>query len=254
MKKILFSLGTVLAVGALVTGGTVAFFTDTETSAGNVFTAGSIDIKVDSFGAIYNGEDINNASWSARDLTDEHFFDLEDLKPADIYNRSISIHVADNPGWLCLGTADTTDDQENGIVEAEDDAGDVTDPEGELSDNVHVLVWKEIIPDLVHQSNEPILIDSFFDVFVDLPLRDSTTGNGPTDPIQTELLAMSLCGGSHVIAPGPGFGGAVTCNGGTMSNQAQTDSLTADLVIYGEQHRNNPDFECADLGDGPNPN
>src|SRR3989344_3240480 len=246
MKKILLSLAMIVVVAGAVAGGTVAFFNDTETSTGNIFVAGSVDMTVDSFGAIYNGNDISNASWSARNLTNEKFFALQDLKPADIYNRSISIHVASNPAWLCIGRTNLEDD-EHDLNDAEEDAGDITGDQGELSKNVHVLVWKEVIPDLAHKTNEPLLIDSFFDVFVDLPLRDSTTGNGPTDPIQTELLAMSLCGGNHVVAPGAGFGGAVTCNGGTMSNQAQTDSLTADLVIYGEQYRNNPDFKCADV-------
>lgn len=235
-------------VAAAVVGATTAFFNDTETSAGNVLTAGSIDLKVDSFGAIYNGELVQNASWPATNLTGEKFFTVEDLKPADLYNRSISIHAASNPAWLCIGAANL-DDQENGINEAEDDAGDTTDPPGELSENVHVLVWKEIIPDLVHQTDEPILVDSFFDVFADglMPLRDSTNGMGPTSPIQTELLAMSLCGGSHVIAPDIGFGGTVSCDGGAMGDKAQTDSLEADLVIYGEQHRNNPNFQCEDV-------
>ena len=48
MKKILLSLGTIVIVGALVLGATGAFFSDTETSVGNTFTAGAIDFKVDS--------------------------------------------------------------------------------------------------------------------------------------------------------------------------------------------------------------
>lgn len=245
MKKIILSGSVVVAVAALVVGATIAFFNDTETSTGNIFTAGSIDLKVDSFGAIYNGDDVDNASWPARNLTDEKFFTLEDFKPSDIYNRSISTHVASNPAWLCIG-ATNLDDKENEINEAEDDAGDTTDPPGELSNNVHVLVWKEIIPDLQHTPDEPILADSFFDVFADVlaPLRDSTNGRPPITPIETELIALSLCGGNHVIN---GITGAVTCDGSAMGDQAQTDSLTADLVIYGEQHRNNPNFKCSDV-------
>lgn len=41
-------------VGALVVGGTGAFFNDTETSTGNVFTAGALDLKIDSV-QHYNG-------------------------------------------------------------------------------------------------------------------------------------------------------------------------------------------------------
>lgn len=56
MKKILLSAGTIAVVAALAVGGTIAFYNDTETSTGNIFTAGSIDLKVDQTMASYNGE------------------------------------------------------------------------------------------------------------------------------------------------------------------------------------------------------
>ena len=56
MKKIIISLGVIGAVAAIIVGGTYALFNDTETSAGNVFTAGSIDLKVDHKSSTYNGE------------------------------------------------------------------------------------------------------------------------------------------------------------------------------------------------------
>lgn len=55
MKKILLSGGILVAVAALAIGATVAFYNDTETSTGNIFTAGSIDLKVDQTFASYNG-------------------------------------------------------------------------------------------------------------------------------------------------------------------------------------------------------
>lgn len=46
----------IVLLGAVIVGGTGAFFSDTETSSGNIFTAGSIDLKVDHTFASYNGE------------------------------------------------------------------------------------------------------------------------------------------------------------------------------------------------------
>jgi len=46
-KKILISLSVIGLVAAIVVGGTIAYFSDTETSTGNTFTAGAIDLKVD---------------------------------------------------------------------------------------------------------------------------------------------------------------------------------------------------------------
>ena len=46
-KKILISLSVIGVVAAIAVGGTIAYFSDTETSTGNTFTAGVIDISVD---------------------------------------------------------------------------------------------------------------------------------------------------------------------------------------------------------------
>jgi len=55
MRKILISLSIIGVVAAVAIGVTVALFSDTETSAGNIFTAGSLDLKVDHKFASYNG-------------------------------------------------------------------------------------------------------------------------------------------------------------------------------------------------------
>jgi predicted ribosomally synthesized peptide with SipW-like signal peptide len=62
MKKILISVGTIAVVAALAVGGTIAFYSDTETSTGNIFTAGSIDLKIDQTMASYNGENCQTCS------------------------------------------------------------------------------------------------------------------------------------------------------------------------------------------------
>src|SRR3989338_7794484 len=113
--RILASIAMLVFVGAVVASSTGAFFSDTETSTGNTFTAGSLDLKVDSE-AHYNGlicrldnnvppeyrwlepvgtplpsplqvlEHYNTAgdgTWTETDLGahDEMFFNIEDVKP-----------------------------------------------------------------------------------------------------------------------------------------------------------------------------
>ena len=46
MKKILLSLVTIGVVGAIAAGATSAYFSDTETSTGNTFTAGALDLEL----------------------------------------------------------------------------------------------------------------------------------------------------------------------------------------------------------------
>ena len=47
MKKFLFSLITVLLMVGMVTGATTAYFSDTETSTGNTFATGTLDLNLD---------------------------------------------------------------------------------------------------------------------------------------------------------------------------------------------------------------
>src|SRR3990167_6257999 len=113
-NKILLSVGTLVVAVAIVAGGTIAFFNDTETSTGNVFTAGSIDLTVDSFGAMYNGGDVSQqqSTWTARNLTTQKFFTFEDVKPGDHGRRHISLHADSNEAYACLLLVNK-DDQEN---------------------------------------------------------------------------------------------------------------------------------------------
>lgn len=57
MKKILISLSIIGVIAAGVIGITIAYFNDTETSAGNIFVAGTIDLKVDHKYSMYNGKE-----------------------------------------------------------------------------------------------------------------------------------------------------------------------------------------------------
>src|SRR3989338_9331691 len=54
MKKILLSLVAIVAVAGGAAGVTIAFYNDTETSAGNILVASSVDLKVDHTKQAYN--------------------------------------------------------------------------------------------------------------------------------------------------------------------------------------------------------
>lgn len=242
MKKIIISLSMIVAVATIAVGATSALFSDTETSTGNTFTAGGIDLTVDSLGAFRNGVGILGTPWEATDLTSEKFFNFDDVKPGDWFRRSISLHVENNPAWICL-RAINKHDNENDLTDPEQKAGDHTSgpDNGELSHGLHALGWFDSNANGRLDAGERRFVNSFFDVFTDIALHDATTGNGPLSPqIPIEILQLSLCAGQPVISTN----GTVTCNGSQMGNQAQTDSVTADLQLYVEQSRNNPDFHC----------
>ena len=116
-KRILIGLSVIAAVAAIVVGATTAYFSDIETSTGNTFTAGSIDLKVDNH-CYYNGKECKKVNdgvyhwfngdtdtgetctcaWGLDDLDGHVFADFSDLKPGDWGEDTISFHVHDNKG------------------------------------------------------------------------------------------------------------------------------------------------------------
>ena len=82
MKKILISLSIIGAVAAIAISATTAYFSDTETSSGNTFTAGTIDIAV-------NGQN----PWEIQEP-----FVFADMKPSQVEYSNFTINnVGTNP-------------------------------------------------------------------------------------------------------------------------------------------------------------
>lgn len=177
MKKILVSLSIIAAVAVVVTGATGAFFSDTEASNGNTFTAGSLDLKIDST-CHYNGfvckfddqdayggytwqyeTDASGAvptpdvykgascdcSWDAKDLNGDKFFDYGDLKPGDWGENTLSFHVYNNDAYARVRIK-ANENRENSCTEPEraPEGPDTTCTGrwcGELAQNFYVFVW-----------------------------------------------------------------------------------------------------------------
>ena len=137
MKKILLSLTTTGIVAALALGFSGAFFSDTETSQGNLLQAGELDLKIDNE-SYYNGLLQDNpegvdTTWNLADLTDQLFFDFNDIKPDDYGEDTISLH-AENDYWACMEMTVTKDD-DNTCTEPEQlDDPSCNDPDGDLND------------------------------------------------------------------------------------------------------------------------
>jgi predicted ribosomally synthesized peptide with SipW-like signal peptide len=78
-------------------------------------------------------------------------FTLEDVKPGDSGEVTVSIHICDNPGYLRM-VGDLTENSENGQTEPEADAEGVdTDGIGELADALQVCVWYDEDCDNVYE-------------------------------------------------------------------------------------------------------
>jgi predicted ribosomally synthesized peptide with SipW-like signal peptide len=277
MKKIITSIGMIVFVGALVVGGTGAFFSDTETSTGNVFTAGAIDLQVDAqahyAGLICDdGEwvieseqtgttrpdlvgDACDGTWTQTDLGITHkFFNISDIKPGDEGENTISLHVDNNDAWMCADVAITSNDDVS-TVEPELGAGDAVNAsstfDGELAQNLEFVAWNDnfvatgtVAGDNIHQAGEQLLFTPgpASDVLAGdtLTIADGGTGT-PLPGGSTSYLGLAWCAGDMTASTGVG---PIVCNGATMGNIAQTDSMTADITFRVEQSRNNAGFRC----------
>ncbi|OGG48473.1 hypothetical protein A3G63_01220 [Candidatus Kaiserbacteria bacterium RIFCSPLOWO2_12_FULL_52_8] len=267
MKRILLSLAIVTLAGSVAAlGSTGAFFSDTETSLGNTFTAGAIDLKIDNT-SYYNGAATSGTSWDLRDLTIEKFFNFLDLKPGDLGEDTISLHVNTNDAYVCANVKLTSND-DNGLNEPEALVDTTDGPgNGELAQNVNFIWWADD-GDNVLESDETVIsqgplsnIGAVGDS-VNVTLADTNTNiwgspgplPGNTDKfigkawcfgtIASAALAQDSLGPASPRTPANSTGG-ISCNGSGLNNSTQTDSLTADVTFTATQARNNSDFVCA---------
>jgi Ca-activated chloride channel family protein len=78
-------------------------------------------------------------------------FSLEDVKPGDTGEVTISLHICDNPAYLNL-VGDITENAENNQNDPEIEAeGEDTDGVGELADAIEVCVWYDEDCDNVYE-------------------------------------------------------------------------------------------------------
>lgn len=178
MKKIIFSLAAIVLTAGVAITATTAYFSDTEKSIGNTFTAGSLDLKIDST-AHFNSMvcvcetpgicaweaepdfdpginhypqpgDFCDGTWEETDLGGHKFFSFTDLKPGDEGENTLSLHVTDNDAWgqfTITGVSETggicTEPETE--VEIDEDcylqSPSVDEQDGELRENVTFSFW-----------------------------------------------------------------------------------------------------------------
>lgn len=287
IKKVFGSTLTIGVVLAVAVAATSSYFSDTESSLGNTFVAGSIDLLIDSeahyAGLVcvdgtwqYDNEEEETSrpdllgqectgSWESTDLDtliSSAFFNYDDIKPGDEGENTISITVEDNDAWLCMNI-DNMQDLDNTLTEPEEDADPDGLDSGELAENLHFTAWLDQGETPGFQNDEdpgegdniwqgedaePLLFSNESGPASDVlggktyALADAGSIGGPIAGGITHYIGLQWCAGTMTINAGE-----ITCDGASMGNETQTDSLTADIHIYAEQSRNNPEFSCDDV-------
>ncbi len=251
-KKIVMSLAVIAAATVVMAGGTVAYFSDTEQSTGNTFTAGNIDLKIDSQ-CHYNGGNCPdaNSNWALTDLDSgvHKFFNFNDIKPGSWGENTISMHLTSNPAWAWL-KINASQNLENGCNEPELKAEPncAADNVGELAGKLNYIIWQDsdcsntinageyifkqpgTIADCgVYQLNKNCSTD---------PNCGSCNPLQPTDPAHPYCVGVAWCAGTWV-ADASNTTVGYRCDGGAIGNEAQGDSLNLDVQFDVVQSMNN---------------
>lgn len=240
MIRLFLSLGTLVFMVAMVATGTVAFFGDNESSTGNTFTAGVLDLLIDNE-SYYNGNvcaDVNDdpeiedwqwqgeadypvpgtpctTSFVPSNLPGLLFFDFNDVKPGDNGEDTISIHVQ-NDAWVCMDLTLTSDDDNSSnepeleTGDPEDDANDAWD--GELADALQFFWWADD-GDNVYEAGENAIsngVETLTDLATttgsfQMALADAATNvwgeDGPIPANETVYIAKAWCVGTLTLDP-----------------------------------------------------
>jgi len=215
IKKILISLSVITAVTAIVVGATTALLNDEETSEGNTFTAGELNLKLDVDDQYYDG-------------TNTVLFMEDDVKPGDSGEETLSLHIEGNDAYVCKYFR-VSEDKENGCNEPEEEAepnattscGDPGEDQGELDENMDLLIWEDDGDNVFE--NEPIIFQgkaSDLANTLDLPDLEEIAGN-TTTYIGIQWSVPTSTG-----------------------NIIQGDSVKIDACFYAVQKRNNAGFDC----------
>ncbi|MFA6526504.1 MAG: TasA family protein [Candidatus Buchananbacteria bacterium] len=222
MKRIVISLAVIALVAAAAIGVTRAYFSDVETTTGNTFAAGSLDLEIGASSTVP--------------------FNVSDIKPGDSGSRKIELtNTGSLPGKLNVGFINFQQ-AENGILEPELHPGwGTADYEngpnaGELNFFLGFLAFVDVDKDGV------------FDVGVDQQLDIQLAYNGQQMPFpgfwQGDFhyapMSSNLTPWNNIMTLAPNqsvdvvimynFPGAQTVGDGNYSqNIAMTDGLSFDI-------------------------
>lgn len=255
LTRLVLAVAAIAVVATAGFLGTRAFFSDTETSVGNVFAAGSLDLMVGITGA---GDDNDFAPQSIPG--NQSLFVFNNLIPGDSDTGYFRLESSQD-AWACLA-ADLTADYENVRLDAEQDAGDNTagtGPNGgELSQYMEIAIWEAnnnntdgVVGTAENDTLRVMSLEDFANTEYHA-LQDSATGDNPLLAGGEEQYEFAYCFGEFTnVQDVTDNGGTLECDGSSAGNDSQTDSTEMTIHFYAEQMQNNDNFVCSGLNPAP---
>jgi len=212
MKKVLIALMAVLITVALAGIGTYAYFSDTETSNGNTFAAGTLDLTVDD-----------------QDDPDVVSLTIEDIEPGWSERYSwILKNVGTIAGQPSLEFSAITNN-ENTVTEPEDGAaGENGGEPGELGDVLRMnIYWRQGSGSWNYISSVTYCGDAILNTYA-----GKTVGLGLLSGCRTDVKLPVLNSNDEVEVQIRPFWHNP---GGSNHNQTQSDSVEFDITFHLDQ-------------------
>lgn len=254
------SLSVIAAVAAVVVGGTGAFFSDSETSTGNTFTAGSIDLSI---GSQFSSNGNANGGPTTLPLLSDNagraLYTFTDLKPGDFGSGSFDLSVTSNEAYACAKT-EVTGTPENTVVDPENEAGDSATNgafNGELQNFLQFAIFADLNGNGMRDALEPLNVNQYggdsngfsageMAAMGWIAVADPSTPNtwltiGSLAPSTPYHAGFMYCFGNFDL------NGVCSINMSSNDNLAQTDGISGSLTFQAVQTRNNAQFSCASL-------
>ena len=217
MKKILMSLLTIAMVSALITGGTMAYFSDEEEVGQNVFTAGTLELEISS-----NPTPIP--------------FTITNMKPGDTERLTLKLkNVGSIDGVIKVGFSAITN-YENGRNGPEIDAGDTYGPlDGELG-------WRLMVTAFTMRTPSSPGVTSLLpwyktrETFLTVKGMRLDNMGGTTHWLKENPSSPNIPAGSDILGPGEEASFAITVElPSGVGNIVQSDSVSFDLIFTLDQ-------------------
>lgn len=210
-KNILISLSVIGAVAAIVIGGTIAYFSDTETSAGNTFSTGVVDISID-------GQNPWTESWN-----------IVDMKPCETGYIVFNIqNPEDNPVnvWKTVTVTGTLDTP---ISEPECVFGGGTWDSNAQACDTNGYTAKSNLQDWM-----------YYDLSVKVPINDNSDDWYQTIYKDEDEVTVGSINNQDIFLGMVPAGGSMEVTQSyhlrpETGNWAQADTMTFDITIYAEQ-------------------
>jgi len=212
---------------------------------GVTFATYGIDLKIDSE-ATYNGVSVPSGTWELKNLVPgvDKFWNFDDIKPGDYGENTISMHVKKTDAWLCLDFSNLTS-ADNGQNEPES----LEDPDGvlngELVDGMEFFGWLDDGDNKFERGEKPLFgttTQSALDVLDDKTYVIGDAGNGNSCKVnQSRYVGIYWCAGNLSVNLSTN---AISCDGSTLGNETQTDSISVDVSIRAMPSKENPKFLC----------